>query len=116
MATAIISALENIPVKQDIAMTGSLSVRGDVLPVGGVTHKIEAAAKAGISSVIIPKANEQDVLLSSEYADMIEMVSATNIFEVLEAHQQVCAVPVDGQEPDEDYNKNLKRKLAQRFI
>ena len=84
VATAILSALENVPVKQNIAMTGSLSVRGDVLPVGGVTHKIEAAAKAGISRVIIPKANEQDVMLSSEYDDLIEMVSATNICEVLD--------------------------------
>ena len=48
IATAIISALEGVPVKQNIAMTGSLSVRGDVLPVGGVTQKIEAAALAGI--------------------------------------------------------------------
>jgi len=46
VATAVISAIEGIPVRQDIAMTGSLSVRGDVLPVGGVTYKIEAAAKA----------------------------------------------------------------------
>ena len=84
MATAVLSALENVPVKQDVAMTGSLSVRGDVLPVGGVTHKIEAAAKAGISRVIIPKANEQDVMLSSEYTDLVEMVSATNICDVLD--------------------------------
>ncbi len=55
VATAVISALENIPVDQSVAMTGSLSVRGDVLPVGGVTHKIEAAAKAGCTKVIILK-------------------------------------------------------------
>nr|HPH35950.1 ATP-dependent protease LonB [Methanoregulaceae archaeon] len=53
VATAVISAIEGIPVRQDVAMTGSLSVRGDVLPVGGVTYKIEAAAKAGITHVLI---------------------------------------------------------------
>ncbi|WP_137290540.1 ATP-dependent protease LonB [Natronorubrum halophilum] len=84
VATAVISALEDIPVDQSIAMTGSLSVRGDVLPVGGVTHKIEAAAKAGCETVIIPKANEQDVMIEDEYEEMIEIIPCSNISEVLE--------------------------------
>ncbi|QFU82893.1 ATP-dependent protease LonB [Natronorubrum aibiense] len=84
VATAVISALEDIPVDQSIAMTGSLSVRGDVLPVGGVTHKIEAAAKAGCETVIIPKANEQDVMIEDEYEEMIDIVPCSNISEVLE--------------------------------
>ncbi|NUB90992.1 ATP-dependent protease LonB [Haloterrigena sp. SYSU A558-1] len=84
VATAVISALEDIPVDQSVAMTGSLSVRGDVLPVGGVTHKIEAAAKAGCSKVIIPKANEQDVMIEDEYEEMIEIIPCSNISEVLD--------------------------------
>ncbi|EFW92516.1 ATP-dependent protease Lon [Haladaptatus paucihalophilus DX253] len=84
MATAVISALENIPIDQSIAMTGSLSVRGDVLPVGGVTHKIEAAAKAGVETVIIPKANEQDVMIEEEYEEMVEIIPVSHISEVLE--------------------------------
>jgi Lon-like ATP-dependent protease len=84
VATAVISALENVPVEQNIAMTGSLSVRGDVLPVGGVTHKIEAAAKAGLDRVIIPAANEQDVMIEDEYKDMVEIIPVTHISEVLE--------------------------------
>ncbi|MFC7215241.1 ATP-dependent protease LonB [Saliphagus sp. GCM10025334] len=84
VATAVISALEDIPVDQSVAMTGSLSVRGDVLPVGGVTHKIEAAAKAGCTKVIIPKTNEQDVMIEDEYEDMIEIIPCSNISEVLE--------------------------------
>jgi len=84
VATAVISALEDIPVEQNIAMTGSLSVRGDVLPVGGVTHKIEAAAKSGLDKVIIPKANEQDVMIEDEYEEMIEIVPVSHISEVLE--------------------------------
>src|SRR6056297_1637610 len=84
VAAAVISALEGIPVEQDLAMTGSLSVRGDVLPVGGVTHKIEAAAKAGYNRVIIPKSNEQDVMIEEEYEEMIEIIPVSHISEVLE--------------------------------
>jgi len=84
VATAVISAIENVPVEQDIAMTGSLSVRGDVLPVGGVTHKIEAAAKAGLETVIIPEANTQDVMIEEEYEEMVEIIPVSHISEVLE--------------------------------
>ena len=84
VATAVISALEEIPVAQDLAMTGSLSVRGDVLPVGGVTHKIEAAAKAGCERVIIPDANEQDVMIEDEYKEQIEIIPVSHISQVLE--------------------------------
>jgi Lon-like ATP-dependent protease len=84
VATAVISALEDIPVEQNVAMTGSLSVRGDVLPVGGVTHKIEAAAKSGIDRVIIPKANEQDVMIEPEYKEQVEIIPVSHISEVLE--------------------------------
>ncbi|XGI83854.1 ATP-dependent protease LonB [Halorutilales archaeon Cl-col2-1] len=84
VATAVISALEDVEVDQNVAMTGSLSVRGDVLPVGGVTYKIEAAAKAGIEKVLIPKANEQDVMIEDEYKDMVEIVPVENLSEVLD--------------------------------
>lgn len=83
VATAVISALENIPVRQNLAMTGSLSVRGDVLPIGGVTYKIEAAAKAGIKTVIIPKSNLDDVLIEDRYAEMVTIIPVTRIEEVL---------------------------------
>ena len=84
VATAVISALEGVAVDQNLAMTGSLSVRGDVLPVGGVTHKIEAAAKAGLDTVIIPAANEQDVMIEDEYEEQIDIVPVGHISEVLE--------------------------------
>ncbi|KXS42110.1 MAG: ATP-dependent protease Lon [Methanolobus sp. T82-4] len=84
IATAVISALEGIPIDQSVAMTGSLSVRGDVLPIGGVTYKIEAAAQAGIKKVIIPKSNEDDVLIEEAYRDKIEIVPVTSIIEVIE--------------------------------
>jgi Lon-like ATP-dependent protease len=83
VATAVISAIEGIPVRQDVAMTGSLSVRGDVLPVGGVTYKIEAAAKAGITHVLIPAANLDDVLIEERYRSLVTVIPVDNIEDVL---------------------------------
>ncbi len=84
IATAVISALEGVPVKQTVAMTGSLSVRGDVMPVGGVTQKIEAAAQAGIKTVLIPKSNMGDVLIDDSIKNSIEIIPVSNISEVFE--------------------------------
>ncbi len=84
IAAAVISALEEIPIGQDLAMTGSLTVRGEVLPIGGVTAKIEAAAKSGITRVIIPRANMNDVLIDDEYKDMITVLPVDTLDEVLE--------------------------------
>ena len=84
VATAVISALEEVPVNQTVAMTGSLSVRGQVLPVGGVTAKIEAAAELGLNKVVIPRANLKDVLLEDKYQGKIEIVPVDTLSEVLE--------------------------------
>src|SRR5213593_1057117 len=84
VATAVISALEEVPVNQTVAMTGSLSVRGQVLPVGGVTAKIEAAAELGLQRVVIPRANMKDVLLEDRYQGKIEIVPVDTLSEVLE--------------------------------
>jgi len=83
VAVAMISAFKNVPVDQSVAMTGSLTVRGEVLPVGGVTQKIEAAIDAGLKKVIIPKSNEKDVLLEKKYRGNIEVVTAGKITDVL---------------------------------
>jgi ATP-dependent Lon protease len=83
VATAVISALEEVPVDQTVAMTGSLSVRGQVLPVGGVTAKIEAAAESGIKRVLIPRANMNDIVLEEKYVGKIEIIPVTNMGEVL---------------------------------
>lgn len=84
IATAVISALEGVPVRQNLAMTGSLSVRGDVLPVGGVTQKIEAAAQAGIKTVLIPRSNMGDVLIDESIKGKIEIIPVSTIGEVFE--------------------------------
>jgi Lon-like ATP-dependent protease len=84
VATAVVSALENIPVDQSVAMTGSLSVRGDVLPVGGVTAKIEAAITAGIKKVVVPWGNMKDVMLDKKAGKKIEVVPAKTLTQALE--------------------------------
>jgi len=83
IAVSIISAMEEVAVDQSIAMTGSLSVRGEVLPVGGVTAKIEAAIDAGMREAVIPKANKDDVYLGKDKAGKIKIVPVSNIIEVL---------------------------------
>jgi lon-related putative ATP-dependent protease len=84
IATAVISAMEDIPIKQDLAMTGSLSVRGKVLPVGAVTAKLEAAAQSGIKRALIPKDNIKDVMVESKYYEMMEIITVESIRDVLE--------------------------------
>ncbi len=84
VATAVISALKKIPVKQEYAMTGSLSVRGEVLPIGGVSSKIEAAIDAGIKKVIVPKSNLQDIVIDKKKLEKIKIIPVVSIREVLE--------------------------------
>ncbi|MFT4249886.1 MAG: ATP-dependent protease LonB [Candidatus Woesearchaeota archaeon] len=84
VATAIISALKALPVRQDVAMTGSLSIRGDVLPIGGVTNKVEAAIQAGIKTVLVPKTNMKDIVLGKEALKQIQIVPVDHIVDVLE--------------------------------
>lgn len=105
IATAVISALEGIPVDQTVAMTGSLSVKGDVLPVGGVTQKIEAAIQAGLKKVIIPRDNIEDVLLDAEHEGKIEIISVSRIEEVLEHALQ------DGVKKKQLINKMVAAKV-----
>ncbi len=83
VATAVISAMEGIPIKQKLGMTGSLSIRGEVLPVGGVTAKIEAAAEVGIKEVLIPQANMNDVFIDLKYRKSITIIPVATLSDVL---------------------------------
>ena len=82
--TAVISAMEGVPVRQDVAMTGSLSIRGTVLPIGGVTAKVEAAVEAGIKKVLVPKSNLKDVLIEDKYCDRINVIPVETLNDVIE--------------------------------
>ena len=77
-------SFEGVPIDQNLAMTGSLSVRGEVLPIGGVSAKIEAAVKSGIERVIIPRSNLQDVLIDEKYESMVEVLPVDSLDEVLQ--------------------------------
>ena len=83
VAISIISAMENIPVNQSVAMTGSLSVRGEVLPVGGVTSKVEAAISSGIRTIIVPENNRDDIYLSKDMLKKVEIIPVKNLAEVI---------------------------------
>jgi ATP-dependent Lon protease len=84
MATALTSAIAGIPVRQDVAMTGEISLRGRVLPIGGLKEKILAAKQAGITTVIIPKKNEKDLAkIPAEIMDGMEIRAVFEAEEVL---------------------------------
>jgi len=84
VATSIISALKEIPVKQNVAMTGSLSVRGEVLPVGGVSYKVEAAIDSGVKTIIVPKSNMQDIVIDKIKLGKVKIIPVSTLEEVLE--------------------------------
>ncbi len=84
IGTAIISSLTKVPIRQDVAMTGSLSIKGEALPVGGVSSKVEAAIESGIKEVIIPKSNLKDVIIEEKEIKKIKLVPVSNFIEVLE--------------------------------
>ena len=83
VATSVISAFKKIPVKQDTAMTGSLSVRGEVLPIGGVTSKVEAAIETGVKTVIVPRSNFKDIIIPKDKLNKIKIIPVDTIEEVL---------------------------------
>ncbi|MEE0935396.1 MAG: ATP-dependent protease LonB [Methanobrevibacter sp.] len=110
IATAVISAVEEIPIDQTVALTGSLNVRGDVMPIGGATAKIEAAAEAGMKKVLIPKSNMKDVMIEKKYEDMIEIIPTETLSDVLEN------ILISGSKKDNliEKMKNLSSRVAEK--
>ena len=84
MASAVVSALSGRPVRHDIAMTGEITLRGRVLPIGGVKEKVLGAVRAGITRIILPKENEPDLEdLPQEVRDKVEVFLVSELGEVL---------------------------------
>ena len=110
IAAAVISAVEDIPIDQTVALTGSLNVRGDVMPIGGATAKIEAAAESGLKKVLIPKSNLKDVMIEKKYEDMIEIIPTETLSDVLEN------ILINSTEKDNLLSKMsaLKNKVSER--
>lgn len=85
MATAIISALMGRKVRNDVAMTGKITIRGRVLPIGGLQEKVLAAKKVGIKTVILPKENKKDLdEIMDEIKDGMQFVLAETMEDVLQ--------------------------------
>jgi ATP-dependent Lon protease len=85
MATALVSVLKGVPVRRKVAMTGEITLRGRILPIGGLKEKLLAAHRAGIKTVLIPKENVRDLELVPEHVQTeMEIVPVASMNEVLE--------------------------------
>ncbi len=94
MCTSLVSALTDIPVKSDVAMTGEITLRGEVLPIGGLKEKLLAAHRGGIGTVLIPQENEKDLVeIPKNIKDKLTIVPVKWIDQVLEHALQHMPVP-----------------------
>jgi ATP-dependent Lon protease len=111
LATALVSALARIPSRRDVAMTGEITLRGKVLPIGGVKEKVLAAHRAGLKNIILPKDNEKDLAdIPKNVLDLLNMYLVETMDEVLKIalaeplpprlapEAGAAAVEVDGQD------------------
>jgi ATP-dependent Lon protease len=96
LATALVSAFTRIPTRQDVAMTGEITLRGKVLPIGGVKEKVLAAHRAGIKTIVLPKDNEKDL------ADIPKNVLDTLDLYLVDTMDEVLKIALDGPLPAED--------------
>ncbi len=102
MATSIISVLTGIPVKRDVAMTGEITLRGRVLPIGGLKEKLLAALRTGLKTVIIPSENEKDLAeIPDNVKSGLEIRPVSTMEEVLKIALIREPTPVVWEEPDE---------------
>jgi ATP-dependent Lon protease len=102
MATAIVSVLTGNPIRKDIAMTGEISLRGRVLPIGGLKEKLLAALRGGVKLVLIPKENEKDLAdIPENVKQGLEIVPVSTVDEVLQRALTRPLTPVEWSEEDE---------------
>ncbi|MDJ0628950.1 MAG: endopeptidase La [Rhodobacter sp.] len=113
MVTSIVSVLTQIPVRKDIAMTGEVTLRGHVLPIGGLKEKLLAALRGGITTVLIPEENEKDLAeIPDNVKDGLTIIPVATVREVL-AHALVRAPePVDWDEEAEEEAAAAKASLS----
>ncbi|HZF94884.1 MAG TPA: endopeptidase La [Allosphingosinicella sp.] len=102
MVTAIISTLTGIPVRRDVAMTGEVTLRGRVLPIGGLKEKLLAALRGGITKVLIPQENEKDLAdIPQTIRGGLEIVPVSHVDEVLSHALAAPVAPIEWTEADE---------------
>jgi ATP-dependent Lon protease len=99
LATALVSALARVPVRKDVAMTGEITLRGKVLPIGGVKEKVLAAHRAGVKNIVLPKDNEKDLAdIPKNVLDTLNVYMVQTMDEVLKI---ALAEPLAGRIPAE---------------
>jgi ATP-dependent Lon protease len=100
MATSIVSVLTGIPIRRDVAMTGEITLRGRVLPIGGLKEKLLAAMRAGITTVYFPKDNEKDLAeIPDSVKKALKLIPVAHVDEVI--RQALVRVPeaIEWDEP-----------------
>ena len=114
MATALVSALTKIPVRKEVAMTGEITLRGKVLPIGGLKEKILAAARLGVTTVVIPVQNQKDLEdVPKTILKKLKIVPASNIDEVLAVALETYPPPA-ASKPKPSKTEPPKSKVARR--
>ncbi|MCF8706462.1 endopeptidase La [Rhizorhapis sp. SPR117] len=102
MVTSIVSTLTGIPVRKDVAMTGEVTLRGRVLPIGGLKEKLLAALRGGIKTVLIPQENEKDLAeIPSNVKEGLEIIPVSHVDEVLARALTTPLSPIDWTEADD---------------
>jgi len=102
MVTAMISTLTGIPVRRDVAMTGEVTLRGRVLPIGGLKEKLLAALRGGIKTVLIPAENEKDLAeIPASVTDGLEILAVSHVDEVLAHAMTEPMRPIEWTDADE---------------
>jgi ATP-dependent Lon protease len=102
MVTSIVSVLTGIPVRKDIAMTGEITLRGRVLPIGGLKEKLLAALRGGLTTVLIPKDNEKDLVeIPDNVKKGLKIVPVNSLDELLKQALVSAPLPIEWTEPAE---------------
>ena len=111
MCTAMVSVITGIPVKADVAMTGEITLRGQVLPIGGLKEKLLAAHRGGVKQVIIPYENEKDLAeIPENIKDDLQIHSVKWMDEVLQVALDRMPVPRIADEEGDAQAKGVERK------
>ncbi len=109
MVTSIVSMLTSVPIKRDVAMTGEVTLRGNVLAIGGLKEKLLAALRGGIKIVIIPKENVKDLVeIPENVKNSLEIIPVSHVSEVLKVALTKKLVSIDWDFNDHENNDKLK--------
>ena len=116
MVTVLVSLASGRKVRSDVAMTGEITLRGKVMPIGGAKEKVLAAFRSGIRTVILPQKNEQDLAedLPKELREQMQFVFVTDIKQVLDAALLPGPKMVQTKEEEEDHHSKLKRRKGEK--